>query len=141
MLSKTREKWEILLWSRKLQSSRRLWTSQMPFNNISVIHKLAEIALEVGMSYRSLQSSPSTKIARNALEQPPYRLDVPPCDFHLFGPMKEAIGATHFDHDKDMELIVQNWLSIRPLLSMITQLKHFLFFKKKCVLRRLCRMM
>jgi len=31
-----------------------------------------------------------------ALEHPPYSPDLSPCDYHMFGPLKEALGGTAF---------------------------------------------
>ena len=48
------------------------------------------------------------------LEHPPYSADLSPCDFHLFGPLKEALGGQHFENDNEVEQFVRNWLKTRP---------------------------
>lgn len=48
------------------------------------------------------------------LEHPPYSPDLSPCDFHLFGPLKEALGGQRFDDDAAVETFVRNWLDTRP---------------------------
>ena len=48
------------------------------------------------------------------LEHPPYSPDLSPCDFHLFGPLKEALGGQHFENDNEVEQFVCNWLKTRP---------------------------
>ena len=40
-----------------------------------------------------------------------------PCDYHLFAPMKDALGGLRFDNDQDVEEFVRNWL--------VTQLQSF----------------
>lgn len=48
------------------------------------------------------------------LEHPPYSPDLSPCDFHVFGPLKEALGGQRFDSDAEVEAYVRNWLQTRP---------------------------
>jgi hypothetical protein len=49
-----------------------------------------------------------------ALEHPPYNLDLSPCDYHMFGPLKEALGGQHFDDDEQVENFLHKWLQTRP---------------------------
>jgi len=49
-----------------------------------------------------------------ALEQPPYSPDLSPCDYHMFGPLKEAQGGQRFDDDEQVENFVRKWLQTRP---------------------------
>lgn len=48
------------------------------------------------------------------LEHPPYSPDLSPCDFHLFGPLKEALGGQRFVSDEEVEAYVLNWLKTQP---------------------------
>lgn len=48
------------------------------------------------------------------LDHPPYSPDLSPCDFHMFGPLKEALGGQRFDSDAEVEAYVHNWLQTRP---------------------------
>lgn len=48
------------------------------------------------------------------LEHPPYSPDLSPCDYHLFGPLKEALGGQRFDNDVAVEDFVRNWLMMQP---------------------------
>lgn len=48
------------------------------------------------------------------LDHPPYSPDLSPCDFHLFGPLKEALGGKRFEDDAGVEGFVRNWLVTRP---------------------------
>lgn len=42
------------------------------------------------------------------LEHPPYSPDLLPCDFHLFGPLKKALGGQQFEDDKGVEEYARN---------------------------------
>jgi len=48
------------------------------------------------------------------LEQPPYSPDLFPSDYHLFGPLKEALGGHRFQSDDGVEEFVRNWAVTRP---------------------------
>jgi histone-lysine N-methyltransferase SETMAR len=43
------------------------------------------------------------------LEYPPYSPDLSPSDYHLFGPLKEALGGHRFQSDNEVEEFVHNW--------------------------------
>jgi hypothetical protein len=45
-----------------------------------------------------------------ALPHPAYSPDLAPSDFHLFGPLIEALGGKRFTADDEVELFVQRWL-------------------------------
>jgi len=49
-----------------------------------------------------------------ALEHPPYSPDLSPCDCHMFGHLKEALGGQRFDNDEQVENFVCKWLQTRP---------------------------
>ena len=49
-----------------------------------------------------------------ALELPQYSPDLSPCDYHMFGPLKAALGGEHFDNDEQVENFVRKWLQMRP---------------------------
>jgi histone-lysine N-methyltransferase SETMAR len=48
------------------------------------------------------------------LEHPPYSPDLPPCDFHVFGPLNEALGGQRFNVVAGVEAYVRSWLQTRP---------------------------
>jgi histone-lysine N-methyltransferase SETMAR len=48
------------------------------------------------------------------LEHPPYSPDLSPCDYHLFGPLKEALGEQRFGDDVAVEAFVRKWLVSQP---------------------------
>ena len=49
-----------------------------------------------------------------ALQHPPYSPDLSPCDYHMFGPLKEALGGQRFEDDEEVQNFVRNWLQKRP---------------------------
>jgi hypothetical protein len=49
-----------------------------------------------------------------ALEHPSYSLDLSPCDYHMFGPLKEALQPQRFNDDEQVKNFVRKWLQTRP---------------------------
>ena len=47
------------------------------------------------------------------LDHPPYNPELSPCDFHMFGPTKEALGGKRFETNDQVETFVRNWLDTR----------------------------
>jgi hypothetical protein len=43
--------------------------------------------------------------------------DLAPSDFHMFGPMKEALRGRRFSSDEEVIGAVQNWLKTQPKIS------------------------
>jgi len=54
------------------------------------------------------------------LPHPPYSPDLSPSDFHVFGPLKEAMGGKFFRFDEEVQQAVHEWLHSQP--------KDFFFF-------------
>lgn len=48
------------------------------------------------------------------LEHPPYSPDLSPCDYYLFGPLKEALGGLRFETNAEVESFVREWLRDKP---------------------------
>jgi len=49
------------------------------------------------------------------LPHPPYSPDlVPPSDFRVFGPLKEAMGGKCFRSDEEVQQAVHEWLRFQP---------------------------
>jgi histone-lysine N-methyltransferase SETMAR len=48
------------------------------------------------------------------LEHPPYSPDLGPSDFHMLGPMKEALRGRRFSSNEEVIGVVQNWLKTQP---------------------------
>ena len=49
-----------------------------------------------------------------ALEHQLYSPDISPCDYHMFGPLKEALGVQRFGNDEQVKNFVLKWLQTRP---------------------------
>jgi len=48
------------------------------------------------------------------LSHPPYSPDLVPSDFHVFGPLKEAMGGKSFRSDEEVQQAVHEWLRSQP---------------------------
>jgi len=48
------------------------------------------------------------------LPHPPYSSDLAPSDFHVFGPLKGAMGSKTFRSEEDVQLAVHEWLHSHP---------------------------
>jgi hypothetical protein len=48
------------------------------------------------------------------LPHPPYSLDISPCDFYLFEPLKEALGDSQLQDDDGVAEFVHEWLRAQP---------------------------
>ena len=48
------------------------------------------------------------------LPHPPYSPDLAPNDFHVFGPLKEAMGGQSFRSDEEVQQAVHEWLRSQP---------------------------
>jgi histone-lysine N-methyltransferase SETMAR len=53
------------------------------------------------------------------LEHPPYRPDLIPSDFHLFGPLKNHFGGKRFADDEQVETELRNWLRKQSKTSIL----------------------
>jgi len=77
------------------------------------------------------------KLARmywTALEHPPYSPDLSPCDYHMFGPLKEALGGQRFDNDEqEVENFVRKWLQTRPASFYDAGIKNLPIHRQKCI--------
>ena len=48
------------------------------------------------------------------MEHPAYSPDLAPSDFHLFGPLKEALSGRRFSCDDEVKAAVHQWLRAQP---------------------------
>lgn len=51
-----------------------------------------------------------TKLGWTVLPHPPYSPDLAPSDFHLFGPLKDALRGTRFEDDEGVIHAAKKWL-------------------------------
>lgn len=67
------------------------------------------------------------------LEHPPYSPDLSPCDFYLFGPLKEALRGQRFNND-GVEEFVRNWLLTQSASFYDDGIKKLPIRWEKCIL-------
>lgn len=67
------------------------------------------------------------------LEHPPYSPDLSPCDFHMFGVLKEALGGEKFNNDAEVEQYVRNWLLECPSSFFDEGIKKLPIRWRKCI--------
>ena len=51
----------------------------------------------------------TVKLGWTVIPHPPYSPDLAPCDFHLFGPMKDGLCAQHFPSYDTVVRAVKQW--------------------------------
>ena len=54
------------------------------------------------------------KLKLEQLILPAHSPDLAPSDFHMFGPMKEALRGQQFDDDDEVKEMVHSWLRSQP---------------------------
>jgi hypothetical protein len=60
------------------------------------------------------------------MEHPAYSPDLAPSDFHLFGPLKEALRRRRFScDDDDVKAAVHQWLRAQPKIFFLVALKSW----------------
>jgi hypothetical protein len=67
------------------------------------------------------------------MEHPAHSPDLVPSDFHLFGPLKEALGGRRFRCDKDIKNAVHQWLHAQPKTFYYDGIKQLVGRWEKCV--------
>jgi len=67
------------------------------------------------------------------LEHPLYSPDLSPCDYYLFGPLKEALGRKRFDNDVAVETFMREWLVSQPPSFYDSGIKKLPIRWQKCV--------
>ena len=67
------------------------------------------------------------------LEHPPYSPNLSPCDYHMFGPLKEALGGQRFDDDVQVENFLRKWLQTSPPSFYDAGIKKLSIRWQKCV--------
>lgn len=60
-----------------------------------------------------------------ALEHPSYSPNLSPCDYHMFGSLKEMLGGERFDGNERVEQFVCNWGPTCPHSFYDTWIKYF----------------
>ena len=59
------------------------------------------------------------------LPHPPYSPDLASSDFHVFGPLKGAMGGKYFRSEEEVQQAVHDWLHSQPKDFFIEVFLHF----------------
>ena len=66
-----------------------------------------------------------TDLHFECLPHPPYSPDLAPSDFHMFGPLKEAMVGKKFRSDEEVRHAVHEWLRGLPKVFFLKEFMHF----------------
>ena len=67
------------------------------------------------------------------LPHPPYSPDLTPCDFHVFGPLKEALCGCCFDRNEEVKEEVHKWITEQPQTFFSNGITKLVDHYKKCI--------
>jgi len=94
-------------YNKTLQKLKQLYRQVRPNRNPGDML----IQHDIVRPHTSLQTQEANaKFAWNVLPHPPHSPDVMPSDFHLFGPLKDALRGTRFEEDESVIRAVRTWL-------------------------------
>lgn len=65
---------------------------------------------------RSRTAQKLAQIHWTAFEHAPYSSDLPSCNFHMFEPLKQVLGAERFENGQHVEEFMRNWINTRSKL-------------------------
>jgi hypothetical protein len=71
------------------------------------------------------------QLGRKTHEHP----DISPCNFHVFSPLKEALGDQRFNDDAGVEAYERSWLQTRPTSFYQDGISKLPIRWEKCVLK------
>ena len=74
-----------------------------------------------------------TDLGFEVLPHPPYSPDLAPSDFHLFGPLKEALSGRKFHSDDEVQEAVHSWLKGRPKSFFASGIRALVGRWQKCI--------
>ena len=67
------------------------------------------------------------------LEHPAYSPDLAPSDYHLFGPLKNALRGRRFSTDKEVREVVHKWLRDQPKTFFLEGIHKLVDRWTKCI--------
>jgi histone-lysine N-methyltransferase SETMAR len=67
------------------------------------------------------------------LQHPPYSPDLAPSDYHVFGPMKDALRGRKFGNDDEIKEAVHSWLKGQPKTFFSDGIKKLVQRYEKCI--------
>lgn len=70
------------------------------------------------------------------LPHPPYSPDLSPCDYHLFGPLKEALGGKKFKSNEEVMEAVRIWLRMQPKNFFSSGIRKLPERWNKCIIKQ-----
>ena len=70
------------------------------------------------------------------MEHPAYIPDLVPSDFHLFGPLKNALQGRRFSCADDVKTAVRQWLRAQPKKLFADGVKKFVGRWEKCITKQ-----
>ena len=70
------------------------------------------------------------------MEPPAYSPDLAPADFHLFGPLKEALRGRRFSCDVDVNAAVHQWLRAQRKTFFADGIKKLVGRWEKCIAKQ-----
>jgi histone-lysine N-methyltransferase SETMAR len=74
------------------------------------------------------------KLKFEVLAHPLYSPDLAPSDYHLFGPLEEALRGRRFTSDQELKEAVHAWLAAQPKTFFFSEsIKKFVQRWKKCI--------
>jgi hypothetical protein len=73
------------------------------------------------------------KLKWEVMEYPDHSPDLASPDFHLFGPLKEALGRRRFRCDEDTKNAMHHWLHAQPKTFYYNTIKRLVGCWEKCV--------
>jgi len=73
------------------------------------------------------------KLGFTVLEHPAYSPDLTPSDYHLFGPLKEALRGRQFTSDEEVKEAVHEWLAAQPKTFFSEGIEMLLECWNKCI--------
>jgi len=93
----------------KVQAAYRSKKRGFPIRDVLLLHDNAR-PHSTALTHEKL-----AQMYWTAQEHPPYSPDLSPCDYHMFGHLKEALGGQRFDDDDEqVENFVRKWLHTHP---------------------------
>ncbi|PNF23181.1 hypothetical protein B7P43_G02737 [Cryptotermes secundus] len=73
------------------------------------------------------------KLKFDVMAHPPYSPDLAPSDYHLFGPLKEALRGRRFTSDQEVKEAVHVWLATQPKTFFSEGIRKLVQRWTKCV--------
>ena len=73
------------------------------------------------------------RLSWETLQHPPYRPDLSPCDFHIFGDLKKDIRGRRFHSDEEVQEWVRLWIHQRSTSFYKTGVDYLVSQWDKCI--------